>query len=233
MQLENSNLKANQLIAVLAFSVSRLNDDDGEDETEKYLNKISYFSIAAVLWQYDSTWAAKSQEKPPTNSFFSLYNGTMNKKFKQKLSPEQLANLKSKSRCRNCGEWGHWSKEQNDDGSINFPSSSSNDKNKKKLDGKLKKNRYISHGIFSTSVFYNPVRPLLDDVISYSSIGFDGFKIIQPYVVSKWNGTLNELPKTVRDWLWWQHGTWGHGSEPKKYSAQCLLTVGVEKRCTH
>lgn len=102
MLLENFNLEANLRVLVLACSAPRPDHGISNRDTECYLNKTFYFSVAAVVRHCDNFRLANFHESHSYNSSFSSNNPTINKKNKN-LSPEQFVALKYRSKCRTCG----------------------------------------------------------------------------------------------------------------------------------
>lgn len=230
MLLANSNLENNQRVSVLAASVPRADESStkSEESTESFLNKISYSSIAAVVRQCDVNRASSSINIPHHN-YLKSASAKFQRKTKQKLTPEQLADLKSKSTCRKCGVLGHWESDHNPDGSLNRPMRPSTNKNESSSNCKASKEpkKTVTFHMVNipSAIFDNPVGPLLDDGAPYSGMGLAEFKLIQPFVVPDWNGSLDPLPEIIQDRPWWQYGQGRHASAAKRILGAVMITV--------
>ena len=109
MLLANSALDTTQRVSVLAAaSPSEVQSSDATT-TEDYLKAVSYESVATVLRQCDKSKgeAESLQRTVIANSSASISQLRYRPK-RNTLTPEQLADLKSKSKCHKCGQKGHW-----------------------------------------------------------------------------------------------------------------------------
>ena len=105
MLLANSNVDSSQRISVLAAAAP--SSDDSNSTTEDFLKAISYDSFASVLRHCDRSKTADQPSGTGSalhgNSASATNNaGSRKKKGKKRLSPEELADLKSKTTCRTC-----------------------------------------------------------------------------------------------------------------------------------
>lgn len=115
MLFNNSGVDNGQRISELAASVPRAPKEAHApvSTTAEYLEKVSYYSIAAVLRQYDI-----GSSKQAAITAHSSYSGTTRGAGRRNLSPEQLADLKSKSTCDQCKKMGHWKSDHKKDGTL-------------------------------------------------------------------------------------------------------------------
>ena len=114
MLLANSNVENNQRISVLAASSPKESDFEATATTDEFLDSISYSSIASIIRQCDTTSSAPSTIRP-----LPVANVTVPRSYQRKrLSPQQLADLKSRSECHVCHKFGHWSTGHKQDGSL-------------------------------------------------------------------------------------------------------------------
>lgn len=68
------------------------------------------------------------------------------------------------------------------------------------------------------------VGPLLDDGAPYSGMGLADFQVLQPLLLSDWNGELLSLPKHLQSRPYWQCGNGEHSSETRKILGLVLLS---------
>lgn len=156
MLLANANIDGNQRIRVLASGIPRASDESSMD-TEELLNNIVYSSIASVVRQCETPITSRTEQYGSfTGSSSSLQSNsvsTSSAPTKKKFSPSQLARLKSKSKCRKCGKFGHWESDHNADGTINEvskPADTGN--NNSNQEEKYKKNTVTFNMVTPSSV---------------------------------------------------------------------------------
>lgn len=123
MLLGNSAVDSSQRVSVLAAASPHETDVPDTATTADFLEAVSYNSVASVLRQCDNV---KNMDKPDTRTALSSNavttgsNRNARNRGRRTLSPEQLADLKSRSRCRRCKMIGHWDCDHNPDGRLCF-----------------------------------------------------------------------------------------------------------------
>lgn len=149
------------------------------------------------------------------------------------LNPEQLRDLKSKSKCRKCTKYGHWEVDHNADGSLkpgvlstHEPVSSSKPTSSSKP---ASSSRSVSFNmvnlIGSTCDISEVAGPLLDDGAPYSGMGSNEFKILQPIIFPKWTGKLDPLPSSIADRPFWQYGIGEHSSDVRRIIGSVMVSA--------
>ena len=120
MLIANASIDNTQRVSVLAAASPTGPDLDSQSTNAEFMKAVSYQSVSSVLRQcnrpHDTTI---SQSNPiisnaATTEHFRGRN--INPRGRPKLSPLQLLNLKSRSQCRTCKKYGHWSGDHNPDG---------------------------------------------------------------------------------------------------------------------
>lgn len=227
--LANSNVDNGQRVSVLAAASPKELPSD-TSTTSDYLESVSYDSIASVVRQCDQKASDNSQHNPLRANHVSR-PGKKNSN-KKKLSPEDFAEMKSKSKCRTCNNFGHWSTDHNSDGTLKpgVPSTTS-PPGTTNNDSASSSKKAISFHMGNISCeesedqFMHHYGPLLDDGAPYSGIGEIELKHIQTYVCPLWDGNLEPLPDTIADRPYWQYGTGKHSSQAKRILGSVMLTA--------
>eukprot|EP00171_Calliarthron_tuberculosum_P022021 IDg22021t1 len=225
MLLSNSNVDANQRISVLAASSPTEKVFEKKSTTTDFIKSVSYESIASVIRQCESPKTISST----LNSSAASNVQSRGKKFRTRLSPEKLAELKLRSKCNLCSEFGHWSTDHNPDGSLKPGVVSRSKPSQKQANSK----KAISFNMVNLSSKESQnvdekrgcLGPLLDDGAPYSGIGINEFKLIQPFVLPNWSGKLDAIPESVADRPYWQYGTGSHSSELRKIIGSLVLNA--------
>ena len=113
MLLSNSNIDANQRISILSSATSHNTESTSFFKNEQLMDSVTYDPIASVLRQCDSekshswdTFRANSASFPRPR-----WN-------RHQRTPQQIAELKKKYRCKTCGLWGHWHSDRTADGTL-------------------------------------------------------------------------------------------------------------------
>ena len=233
MLLANSNVDSGQRISVLA-AVSPTADTENAT-TDDFLKAISYESVASVLRQCDRAKQGDMPSSPSVlnaNSSSATTGGHDNrrKKGKKTLNPEQLADLKSKTRCHTCRKKGHWSSEHNADGSLKPGAVVIEDTPATETPASDTRRRSVTFNMVNMhrpdeKLLNNFIGPLLDDGAPYSGMGFDDFKILQSLILPDCNGKLEPLPDSIADRPYWQYGAGKHASAPRKILGSVLLSI--------
>ncbi len=104
MLLANSNVDSGQRISVLAAAAPREDEFEENATTSDFLQSVTYNSVASVLRQCDKPKGSSSDVNRPlvTNAASTIRKDPAAPRKKSKLTPEQLADLKSRSKCRKC-----------------------------------------------------------------------------------------------------------------------------------
>eukprot|EP00178_Gracilaria_changii_P016470 TRINITY_DN4728_c0_g1_i1.p1 TRINITY_DN4728_c0_g1~~TRINITY_DN4728_c0_g1_i1.p1 ORF type:complete len:805 (-),score=91.02 TRINITY_DN4728_c0_g1_i1:529-2943(-) len=226
--LANADIDPTQRISVLANSAPTTKDFSDTSTTDDYLKAVSYSSIASVLRQCERSPASLSRSSALSSNaanaqrFSSSHSNT-----KTKLTPEQLADLKSLCQCRKCSKYGHWASDHKEDGSLK-PGVPSYDAPK----GKSCANKTLTFNMvrmcrLSGDPFFAPdfVGPLLDDGAPYSGLGNYELSLVQDFVVPDWNGQLDPLPASVANTPFWQYGNGDHSSEARPILGSIVLSL--------
>jgi len=128
MLLTNANIDDAQRVPILAAAGGR-KDVDQSQTNDAIIKTVMYESVASVLRQCDNGSGTHSSASDGSSTFKSngaTFGGRNGKKRrsqqgkndKQRLTPDQLRDLKSKQQCRSCGFYGHWSSDHKADGSL-------------------------------------------------------------------------------------------------------------------
>jgi len=150
------------------------------------------------------------------------------------LTPAQLADLKSKSRCNKCDKFGHWASDHNSDGTLKASvlctdspaSSSKSGPPKKSLTFNM---ACLSSNQMALNLAPNFVGPLLDNAAPYSGIGIEEFKLLQPLICPDWAGKFDPLPSEVSQTPFWQYGSGLHSSEARPILGSLLLSACTDR----
>lgn len=137
-------------------------------------------------------------------------NKTKFNRVKKKLSPEEFADMKSKSRCRKCHEIGYWASDHDSNG--NPPVTDKGGRNEAVQGTKSDKNKStVTFNIVNFGDKFNPAclkGPLLDDGCPVLWNGFiEEFKMMVPQILSTWDGVLDPLPDSIVERPNWQYGS--------------------------
>ena len=77
------------------------------------MNSVTYDPIASVLRQCDSHKTSTTDTLHANSFSFPRQKWNRNQR-----TPQQIAQLQKKSRCKTCGLWGHWHSEHTADGTL-------------------------------------------------------------------------------------------------------------------
>ena len=183
--------------------------------------------------------------KMPSKPLSSMYaNANDSRKHKngrtrkKRLSPEELADLKRKSRCNACHKFGHWSSEHNADGSLPATvrstdkpsySNSTGDQSaqQKTMTFNMVHVSQVPVGSSSKSNLITNVTigPLLDDGAPYSAIGLHELKIISMDLLPNWSGDLDIVPASLKGCTKWQYGVGEHSSAESEILGSIVLSA--------
>eukprot|EP00178_Gracilaria_changii_P001339 TRINITY_DN1187_c0_g1_i12.p1 TRINITY_DN1187_c0_g1~~TRINITY_DN1187_c0_g1_i12.p1 ORF type:complete len:348 (-),score=40.05 TRINITY_DN1187_c0_g1_i12:1053-2096(-) len=186
--LANAYVDATQRISVLANSAPTSSDFKNTSTTNDFLKAVSYSSISSVLRQCERAPSSAPRSNPLAAGSSNAVKSTANNKTKPKarLTPEQLADLKSRSKCNLGFKFGHWSTDHKEDGSLKNGVNSYDTPQ-----GKSSTARTLTfHMAQLSSEYYSDqdpihIGPLLDDGAPYSGIGESELRFISPLVSTK------------------------------------------------
>lgn len=159
------------------------------------------------------------------------------------MTHEQIVHAKNTSRCKRCGNFGHWFGGHDDDGSLpaNIANSSTpihNDKSKSRMedyrsdDNSTSMPRALKFNNAATLVTQSPsslISPqtstgtLVNAGTPYPAIGIVEISVAAVAVLTDWNGTLESRPDAVADCDYWQYSVGEHASEPRKIIGSILI----------
>ena len=126
---------------------------------------------------------------------------------KQRLNPEKLADLKSKSMCRICKKKGHWASirsrtGRSADAKQSFGNRGSDAAETKTSEVSANDRKGTLHfNMVSLSSSRNSLEvpgPLVDDAAPYSGLGIVELQDLHPQLLPEWDGTLEDIPDSVR-----------------------------------
>ena len=140
-----------------------------------------------------------SSKTPLALNANGAYNrNNKNRSFRKNRTPEELAELKKRTKCDACGKTGHW-KGDSDCDKI----SDSSQAPKNTTFGKKKTGTVSFHMAnlkpFSASSVEDQLGPLVDDGAPYSSMGIYEFRELQRVTMPTFNGAFDPLPPSVAD----------------------------------
>ena len=229
--LTNSRIDSSQRASILSAScpTEKVNV---EDDMKDILEQVSYEKVASVVRDCDepSRLMQSSSQSSSSSSLFtsnalpfrSKQSESLPRR-KQKLTPSQLADLKSKSTCRKCRQKGHWATDLDKcalapsrsglatEGNANHPDSGSNPPKQQKAKQKTVTFNMAQVCTKDDESSITP-GPLVDDAAPYSGMGIVELRALAPYLLPKWNGSFDPLPDLVKDKPFWQYGNGSHSS---------------------
>ena len=227
MLLANANPETNHRISVLAAAAPTTKFET-TSTTADYMKAVTYESIASVLRHCDRSISTPYREP---GSLSASYITTKTHQ-RRTLTPEQLADFKSKSRFRRCGKFGHWASDHKPDGSLKTgvksfsekPTTVPNDQESPKKTLKFNMAK-LSSSVIDLSSYRGP---LLDDGAPYSGMGAKEFQILQPFIAPNWSGDYDPLPDCIADRPFWQYGCGNHSSESRKIIGSIFISAKTD-----
>lgn len=238
----NSDIDDNQRVSILSAVAPKQQDNDAN--IGALLDKITYEDVASIIRSFDKP---KASGGPSTKSSLSLNaNGAYqrnnrNHQFRRNRTPEELAELKKRTKCNDCGKKGHWkgdpqceNKESDDNrasqdhGTTSAGSSSGIVKTNTK--GKANKTGTVSFHMVklkpeSDGYIEDRLGPLVDDGAPYSGMGLQEFYELQRVIMPSFHGVFDPLPDCVADRPFWQYGTGEHSSGRRRIIGSVMLTT--------
>ena len=231
--LANSRIDTAQRVSILSSAVPTGSVVSDEDSYPEILSSISYPDIAAVLRACDEP-RRPMQTQRYVQGMSAQSTGRVNERHgrqKQKLTPEQLADLKRKSRCNRCKQLGHWATEgskcpKSPEYSAQKPTGSSS------RSGKVDKPVVSSTGTLHFQMA--DVRefgesdvpgPLVDNAAPYCALGIVELKALSPQILPDWNGKLDVIRKALNDCAFWQYGSGKQASPKRRILGSVLLSA--------
>ena len=216
--LANSRIDSAQRVSILSASypTEQVNVDD---DMKDILEQLSYDKVASVVRACDEPSRlthSSSQGSSSSSLFTSSAVPTRSKqndpapRRKQKLTPSQLADLKSKSTCRKCRQKGHWATDLDKcplarsrsglstETNANHPDSGSNPPRQQQAKQKTVTFNMAQVCSNSGDGYITP-GPLVDDAAPYSGMGIVELRALAPYLLPDWNGSFDPLPDLVKD----------------------------------
>ena len=233
--LANSNVDDSQRISVLAAASPGSGENDSTMDT--YLQAIKYESIASVLRQCDQTGqqsGSASGSALHAGSAATTGRGQCPKRGKRRLTPQELADLKRRSTCRECKKKGHWAQDHNPDGSLKPGTLVIDDDDDKQKSSKHDKKPTVTFNMAQLTdhpknfIDGDFIGPLVDDGAPYSGIGEAEFKVLQPLILPKWSGSYAELPECIADRPYWQYGKGKHSSPPRRILGSVMISARTD-----
>lgn len=119
---------------------------------------------------------------------------------KRWLTPAQLANLKSRSKCKKCENFGHWAFYHHQDGTLKPKVLSTDQPASENASDSGTFNRsltfsmhHITSGDHQVELLSDLVGPLLDNAAAYSGMGCEELELIQSLLCPDWDGTFDAL----------------------------------------
>eukprot|EP00171_Calliarthron_tuberculosum_P001315 IDg1315t1 len=243
MLLANSGVDSGQRISVLAAAAPSEEKCNPEtSKTDDYLAAVSYRSIASVLRQCDKMAYGQSSQHQNgitshnANTTYRKGNNFNQRHARRRRTPAEIAEIKSKSTCRKCGQIGHWHSDHNPDGTLN-PSVKSSPPTSSNASGSNKKSitfnmANISSNSCSDSIPADFVGPLLDDGAPYSGIGLSEFRLLQKVLIPDWKGKFDSIPTEIAESPFWQYGTGNHASESRRILGSVVMRATLSNSTT-
>lgn len=235
MLLANAAVDNSQRVSVLAAAAPNNSNLTNESSNDDFMKSVSYGSVSSVLRQCDKPSSFSSDQRNPVTSNsastvpqHNKYRRNNDKSERRKLSPEQLADLKSRSKCHKCSKYGHWSSEHNSDGSLKANAKStdepSNAQHKRNVASFNMANVSSSH--FAN--FPSHLGPLVDDGAPYAAVVQCELDLLQPRLLPNWDGTLDPIPDTLSGRRHWQYGCGEHASSPRLIVGSICLPMAAD-----
>ena len=224
MLLANSGVDSNQRVSVLAAATPHSAQFKNGATTSDFLEAVSYDTVASVLRQCDKMKSSESSQSYTVTASSTQAPIRHKIKSKRSLTPEQLADLKSKSQCKRCNQYGHWRSDHNEDGSLkpgvkSFPApNSSKSTLKKTVTFNL---ATVSDPLSVASCDF--IGPLCDDGAPYSGLGQCELNILRSVLLPNWDGVLDPIPDKLASRPFWQYGVGDHASQAKPILGSVLL----------
>jgi len=236
MLLANSNVDSSQRISVLAASSPNSDQFSVNASTDDYLSSVKYEQFASVIRQCD-----KKQDKDKDTVDSDALHASVVRAVKEHmkntkpprrtLTADQLANLKSKSKCRRCMKYGHWADDHNEDGSLKPGVTSTHEppnSSSKPSTGSRAVTFNMVNLIGSNCDITEVAGPLLDDGAPYCGMGENEFKILQPLILPNWTGSFEDLPESIANRPFWQYGVGEHSSDIRRIIGSILVSANTD-----
>ncbi|CAN8063104.1 unnamed protein product [Agarophyton chilense] len=229
MFLSNCDVDNKQRVSVLANCAPKDSSFETNATTTTFLESISYSAIASVLRQCDPGQGSGSSQTNTLSSSaaYTQRNRTSNRSAysRQRMTPEQLAEKKRRTKCNKCGKLGHWAGDHREGNSLKAGF--------KSYDAAPTQVTEQKNVLFFNMVtlgneshpYHNFIGPLLDDGAPYSGIGMKELHVIKHMVCPDWNGNLDPIPDTIADRPNWQYGSGNHKSEPRRILGSIVLSA--------
>lgn len=221
--MANANIDGNQRVSIHAAASPKNTSLNSSSTTSEFLKSLTYEAVSSVIRQCD-----KPKDVKDTSSHSGIQassvrtHGAWKSSGKRTLTKEQLADLKSKSKCHKCHKKGHW---------ANYPecpenkSSAPTSHNSSSIDPQKTVSFHTAQLSGHDECSMQCIGPLLDDGAPYSGMGIEEFKLIQPHVLPNWNGMFEPLPDVIKDRPYWQYGSGSHCSSSRKIIGSITLLV--------
>lgn len=157
-------------------------------------------------------------------------------KRKHRLTPEKLADLKSKSTCHRCKKKGHWASDV--DKCDQFPvqhstaAAQSSTSTMRSVDPPPKPSKakpgvlsFHMANLGSELTRTLTVGPQVDNAAPYSGLGLTELRVMRSAILPHWDGNLAPLPLSIQPTPFWQYGSGNHASAPRKIIASVTLSA--------
>lgn len=213
MLLVNASVDSSQRVSVLAAASPADSSVNFTATTDQFLDAFSYSSVASVLRQCEHVKDSNNHASSSTFTALTATNAqngnnqthTRTGRGRRTLSPEQLADFKSRSTCHQCHRRGLWHSNHNPDDSLkpgvkSEPVQTNTSSRRTPATSTPDKKTVTFHMAkfpSNSDIQENPVGPLLEDGAPYSGMGTDEFILLQPMLVLDWDGTLFPIPKQI------------------------------------
>lgn len=83
----------------------------------------------------------------------------------------------------------------------------------------------LTSGVFK----FTAPGPLVDDGAPYSGLGIVELRALAGELLPRWNGSLDQIPESVRSTPYWQYGSGQHASAKRKILVSVVLSTSSDQ----
>lgn len=242
MLLANASVDDAQRISVLASAANHNGEVNDQASNDALLETITYESIASIIKQCD-----RQSEQGRTMSAHSLVprregTGNGNGKYNPYKRHHNHKDKTMRFPCHVCGNYGHWKRDHNKDGSLkqgvrnikseDIGKQQSNINDAQKTGGASSSKKTVT---FSNMILLNSAQiknmadmrlgPLVDDGATYSAIGIVELNILHSHIGNVSEVIVNPVPEKLKDFTHLQYGSGNHTSVARKIIGSTVITV--------
>ena len=229
--LANSKIDSSQRVSILS-AAAPIGTDVTEQDGADVLSLLKYGDVASIVRACDEPrrpFQSSARSTGGMNSF-SAYRPNFERvhqvRRKQRLTPEPLADLKTKSTCNKCKMRGHWATDGVCGQNENVSPQSRPTPNAAGATTPPKSTlQFNMASIGSSRTMFASVGPLVDGGAPYCGTGIVELISLYSYLLPSRDGSVQPILSHIRGTPYWKYGSGSHASSRRRILGSVLTSA--------